>query len=343
MTRRALVAGAGIGGLAAALALARQGFRVDVFERAPALQELGAGLQLTPNATRALRELGLLDAVAALASAPRAVRVLRGSDGAELAHLPLEDAERRWGAPYLTIHRADLQRALAEAAVAANVALHFGTDVVSLKTDAANATLGLRRGGEVFRASGDLLLGADGLRSLVREASGLGEAEAPSFSDKAAFRATVAAEMVAPRARASEVTLRIGPSAHLVHYPLRDASLVNLVAVIESSWRGAPDDDPWDAIADRPALDQAFADWSGDARALVAAPTNWRAWPLYTRPPLPRFALGRVALIGDAAHPMTPFLAQGAAQAIEDADALAHRLAETDDVAAALAPIPTIA
>ena len=337
MTRRALVAGAGIGGLAAALALARHGFRVDVFERAPALHELGAGLQLTPNATRALRALGVLEAVSALATAPRAVRVLRGADGGELAHLPVDDAEQRWGAPYLAIHRADLQRALADAAIAANVALHFDSEVVGLDSDAASASLGLRRRGVERRESGALLVAADGLRSLVRAQGGFGANEAPRLSGRVAFRATVAAERVAARAHANEVTLRIGPSAHLVHYPLRGASLINLAAVIEASWRGSAEDDPWDAVADRPALDRAFADWSGDARALIAAPTDWRAWPLHVREPLPHFAKGRVALIGDAAHPMTPFLAQGAAQAIEDAEALGRRLAETDDVASALA------
>ena len=127
VTRRALVVGAGIGGLAAALALARQGFGVDVFERAPALQEFGAGLQLTPNATRALARLGALAAAREVATAPRAVRVLRGADGAELARLPVEGAERRWGAPYLAVHRVDLHRVLAEAAAATGqVALHFG-------------------------------------------------------------------------------------------------------------------------------------------------------------------------------------------------------------------------
>jgi salicylate hydroxylase len=341
VTRRALVAGAGIGGLAAALALARQGFRVDVFERAPACQEFGAGLQLTPNATRALRALGALEAVSALATAPRAVRVLRGSNGGELAHLPVDDAEQRWGAPYLAIHRVDLQRALADAATSANVALHFATEVVSFESEATSVSVGLRRGGVERRESGALLVGADGLRSQVRSElrtqGGFGADGAPRLSGRVAFRATVAAERVAARARTSEVTLRIGPSAHLVHYPLRGGSLVNLAAVIEAGWRGSPEDDPWDAVADRPALDRAFADWSGDARALIAAPTDWRAWPLYVREPLPHFASGRIALIGDAAHPMTPFLAQGAAQAIEDAEALGRRLAESDDVTSALA------
>ncbi|MGA2492497.1 MAG: FAD-dependent monooxygenase [Roseiarcus sp.] len=343
MTRRALVVGAGIGGLAAALALARRGFGVDVFERAPALQEFGAGLQLTPNATRALERLGALAAAREVAMAPRAVRVLRGADGAELARLPVVAAERRWGAPYLAVHRVDLHRILAEAAAATGqVALHFGAEVACVASEAEAASVGLKRGAVSLRESGETIVGADGLRSLVRTRLGRGESDAPQFSYRVAFRATVEAEWVAPRWRDNEVTLRLGPRAHLVHYPLRGGSLINLVAVIESNWRSAAGsqttgDDPWDGEADRETLDRAFRDWSHDARDLIAAPKRWRAWPLMLRPPLDRFAFGRIALIGDAAHPMTPFLAQGAAQAIEDADALARRLGETDDVEAALA------
>jgi salicylate hydroxylase len=338
VTRRALVVGAGIGGLAAALALARQGFGVDVFERAAALQEFGAGLQLTPNATRALARLGALAAAREVAMAPRAVRVLRGADGGELARLPVEGAERRWGAPYLAVHRVDLHRVLAEAAAATGkVALHFGAEVADVASEAEAASIGLKRGTVSLRETGEAVVGADGLRSLVRARLGRGQADAPRFSYRVAFRATVEAEWVAPRWRDNEVTLRLGPRAHLVHYPLRGGSLINLVAVIESSWRGAPGDDPWDGEADRQALDRAFRDWSADARDLIAAPKRWRAWPLMLRPPLDRFAFGRIALIGDAAHPMTPFLAQGAAQSIEDADALARRLGESDKVEAALA------
>jgi salicylate hydroxylase len=133
------------------------------------------------------------------------------------------------------------------------------------------------------------------------------------------------------------VTLRLGPRAHLVQYPLRGATMLNLVAVIDSGWRDEKSDHPWDGAADGPTLERAFADWSRETRALIGAAPEWRAWPLFHRPPIARFARGRVALLGDAAHPMVPFLAQGAAQAIEDASALARRLGETERVEAALA------
>ena len=130
--------------------------------------------------------------------------------------------------------------------------------------------------------------------------------------------------------------LRIGPNAHLVHYPLRGGSVVNLVAVIELKWRAGPADHPWDGEADRPALKRAFARWSEATRELLATATNWRAWPLYSRPPLGAFALGSIALVGDAAHPMVPFLAQGAAQAIEDAGALGSALLQESAIPEAL-------
>ncbi|MGD0641032.1 MAG: FAD-dependent monooxygenase, partial [Roseiarcus sp.] len=198
-------------------------------------------------------------------------------------------------------------------------------------------SISLKRGLATSSEAGDVLIGADGLRSMVRERIGLGAADAPFFSGRVAFRATVESDKVAARWSASEVTLRLGAKAHLVQYPLRGGSIVNLVAAIESTWRGQESDHPWDGVADRPALDRAFRDWSDEARGLIAAATNWRAWPLYLRPPIAHFSLGPVALLGDAAHPMTPFLAQGAAQAIEDADALARRLVESTDVSDALA------
>jgi salicylate hydroxylase len=329
--RRALIAGAGIGGLAAALALSRANFEVALLERAAAPEEFGAGLQLTPNATRVLAELGVLDPVREAATAPRAIRVLRGENDGEIATLRLAGAERRWGAPYLVIHRADLRRILAETvARLPNVATRLGEEVVGAVEAASGVSVGLGSG---FSEIGDLLVGADGLRSKVREGLRLGGADAAVFSGRVAFRATIPAA----KATAPVVTLRLGPRAHLVHYPLRDAKLVNLVAVIEAGWRGGKPGHPWDGAADRPALARAFANWSRPARTLIDAAGPWRAWPLYHREPIRSFARGRIALIGDAAHPMAPFLAQGAAQAIEDAGALARRLSGADDIPAALA------
>ena len=334
--RRALIAGAGIAGLASALALAKAGFEAIVFERAAGWEEFGAGLQLSPNATRVLAELGALDSIAELATRPRAIRILRGRDDAELAALDLADAASRWRAPYLVVHRADLQRRLAElCARQPAIEIRLGQELVGYGADADKVKATVKRGLMSLSEDGDLLIGADGLRSKVREK--LGDAEAPAFSGRIAFRATLSTDALGGAVRAPVVTLRLGPRAHLVQYPLRDGAYLNLVAVIESGWRGAPPTHPWDGEADRPSLTRAFAGWSQRARDLIALPQSWRAWPLYTRAALPSYAAGRVALAGDAAHPMVPFLAQGAAQAIEDAGALAHHLSAQVDVAAALA------
>ena len=335
---RALIAGAGVAGLAAALALVKAGVPSVLFERAAALEEFGAGLQLSPNATRVLARLGALEAVQALATAPRAVRILRGHDETELAALDLTDAETRWGAPYLVIHRADLQRRLLEAArQTPGIEMRLETELVGFGANADKVRATVKRGLVTLSEEADLLLGADGLRSKVREKLSFNGGDAPAFSGRIAFRATVETAALGAGAGDPAVTLRLGPHAHLVQYPLREGSYVNLVAVIEQRWRGREPEHPWDGEADRPALLRAFADWSRPARALIAAPQNWRAWPLFTRPALPAYATGRIALLGDAAHPMVPFLAQGAAQAIEDAGALGAALTAQPDVGAALA------
>jgi salicylate hydroxylase len=255
-----------------------------------------------------------------------------------LAALSLADAGRRWGAPYLVVHRADLAGALARAVGAcAEIELGLGAEVVGVSEQSPGVAIDVAHGPSSRRETGDVLIGADGLRSRVREKLGFGEADALVFSGRVAFRAMVAAEALDPRWGRSEVVLRLGPNAHLVQYPLRGGTIVNLVAVIESGWRGAAGDHPWDGIADRPALEQAFAGWSRETRAILAAAANWRAWPLFVRPPIAAFALGRIALVGDAAHPMVPFLAQGAAQGVEDAAALARRLNSADSIPEALA------
>lgn len=338
MAGRALIAGAGIGGLTAALALGRAGFEVALFERAAVLEEFGAGIQLTPNATRVLATLDALESVRSRALAPRAIRILRGRDGACLSTLPLRAAEARWGAPYLVIHRADLQRALVERiAREPNIKLATGVEVGGLASDASGVTLGVKRGLVGLKERGDFLIGADGLRSIVRERLGLGGRDEALFSGRVAFRAQIESGLVPAQMREPEVTLRLGAKAHLVHYPLRNGAVINIVAVIENGWRAKKGDDPWDGEADRASLDRAFAPWAPEARALIACAREWRAWPLYDRTAIARFASERVALLGDSAHPLLPFLAQGAAQAIEDAGSLADCLKDAPDPAEALA------
>jgi salicylate hydroxylase len=334
----AIVAGAGVGGLATALALSAAGFDVSVHERATALEEFGAGLQLSPNATRVLARLGVLDEVREVAVTPDAVCALRGADDAVLMRLSLKDAQHRWGAPYLALHRADLQQALVRVVRRHDrIRTVLGSTLTRIATGGDRVAVGFSNNAAGAEESADLLIGADGLRSRVRESLAPASGDGPAFTGRIAFRAAIPSEVVDSRWTEPRVVLRLGPNAHLVHYPLRKGSVVNVVAVIEDSWRGGETEHPWDGVADRPALDRAFAGWSASTRRLLAAATNWRAWPLYGRPALGSFALGRVALVGDAAHPMVPFLAQGAAQAIEDAGALGTVLVRTDDFPQALA------
>lgn len=334
---RAIIAGAGIGGLATAMALSRAGLDVTIHERSERLEEFGAGLQLTPNATRVLSRLGALEFVSALATTPTSICVLRGSDDHVLTRMPLDNAERRWGAPYLTIHRADLQRALAEVVLRQrNAELKLGSTVLNAASHRDRVAVGLENGSATSEDSADLLIAADGLRSRLREHSRLLDVDDLLCTGGIAFRATVDVGLVDPRWRGREVCLRIGPNAHLVHYLLRAKSVLNIVAVIKSVWRGATDDRPWDGAADTKTLDRAFESWSKATRDLLAAASVWRAWPIYVRAPLSSFSLGRIVFVGDAAHPMAPYLAQGAGQAIEDAGALGQIFSRRQSIAEGL-------
>ena len=332
MPRRAIIAGAGIAGLTAAIALASAGFTVAIYERANSLDELGAGLQVTPNAARILAKLGVLERVLPHASRPRAVVVLRGSDSTELMRMPLDDAERRWGAAYLVIHRADLQRALINAARGHSaIELTLGATVLNFVDNGGRLSVRWAGGVSHTRDEADLLIGADGLRSQVRDQLGFGAQDQAEFAGRIAYRALVNADDVNLQG-AQNIVLRLGRKAHLVQYPLRGGSLINLVATVGSATQTRGEDER----ASGSTLEDAFSGWSREARLLTKAPAEWRAWPLYHRSPISSFSLGRVALVGDAAHPMLPFLAQGAAQAIEDAGALGRILAQVQDIPAAL-------
>lgn len=328
--RRILIAGAGIGGLTAALALARQGAAVTLFEQAEHLEETGAGIQLAPNATGVLLGLGLAGRLAPAIVAPRAIRLRAARSGSDIAVMPLAARAAWHGAPYWVIHRADLQAALHEAVVGEpRVRLMLGARVAGCTIDGDGGGVDARilRGTAAAGHAGSVLVGADGLWSSLR--AQFGDAAPPRSAGRTAWRALVPAGALPPRLREPEVTLWLGVGGHLVHYPVRGGSAINIVAVAGEAWQSSA----WSTAADAAELLARFpaADWADDARLLLAAPGPWRKWALYDRPPLRQWGRGPLTLLGDAAHPMLPFLAQGAAMAIEDAAVLAAALAQRPD------------
>ena len=327
MTQELLVAGGGIAGLAAAVAARRAGWEARLFEQAAAFSEVGAGIQLGPNVTRILREWGLLDgALAQLAWRPQALRVRDGLDGRELAALPLLDFEQRYGAPYLTLHRADLHAALLAAAQEAGVRLHGGRKVLTLADTGAGARLHADGGPEV---EADALAGADGLWSTVRAAV-CGDAP-PRATGHLAYRGLVARADLPASQRGDDVSVWLAPRMHLVSYPVRGGEFLNLVCVVEGSVAGDPRG--WDEAAVASELEAAVGTICGEARELLRAVPGWRLWALHDRAPVARaedLVRGRIALLGDAAHPLRPYLAQGAGMAIEDARELERVLAVAD-------------
>jgi salicylate hydroxylase len=330
-----IVAGAGIGGLTAALALARNGFRVIVLEQSERLEETGAGIQLSPNATRVLIDLGLESRLRPSVVAPAALRVLNAASGREIVRMPLgEAAEQRYGAPYWVIHRGDLQAALA-AAVARNLDINvkFGLRVNDFVPHSNGITVSARGSAGITEERGLALIAADGLWSPLRQR--MGYRAPPRLVGRTAWRSLIPAREVAPEFREPLIHLWLGRNAHLVHYPVKAGRVVNIVVISADSWHAAG----WSRAANRADLVAHLATeaWALPARALVGLPEAWLKWALYDRRPLRQWSRGPAALLGDAAHPMLPFLAQGGAMAIEDATVAAQCLArEPHDAAYAL-------
>ena len=325
-----VVAGGGIGGLAATLALARRGASVTVLERARAFAEVGAGLQLSPNATRLLFRLGLEAELRRIGFEPQSADIRDRTDGSLLLSTPLGPAaEQRWGAPYLQAHRADLHGVLLAAAQAASVDLRVDSPIEDFEAGPHGVRLRVR--GEALTA--DVLVGADGIHSRVGAAL---RGERPArFTGQIAWRGLVEARRLPAGLIAPAATVWTARGAHFVHYYVRGGELVNFVGFTPGR---RPSPESWTEPAAPGEIARAFDDWPGPVRTLIAEQQGGCGWrsAVHDRPASADWTRGRVALLGDAAHPMPPYLAQGAGMAIEDAEALARHLAGSPDPSAAL-------
>ena len=331
-SRTIIVAGAGIGGLTAALALAKQGFRVIVLEKSERLEEAGAGLQLSPNASRVLIDLGLRPRLWR-AVTPDAICLMSAANGGEISRILLGQAAAT-EAPYWVIHRADLQAALRdEVESCSDIELRLGCQFEDVSTHAKGLTVMQRSGMARQEELAVALIGADGIWSAVRHHL-LPDLQ-PRFSGLIAWRGTLDATQLPREYTARRVQLWMGPGAHLVAYPISGARQINVVAVVPGRWNRPG----WSEPGDGNEIKAAFvaAGWHAIPRMLISAVDGWRKWALFTVPAGGQWADGAVALLGDAAHAMLPFAAQGAAMAIEDAAVLAKCLSEKSNQGA-LAP-----
>ena len=329
MSPKIIIIGGGIGGTAAALALLRASFDVRVYEQVAAKTEVGAGIQLSPNATRLLQRYGLGEALKLRGVRPDAIEVRRWQDGATLSLEPLGDTiEQSYGAPYYHIHRADLLSVLSSALPAG--VLQTGRRCMGVTQTDGGVRATFEDGSHV---EGDVLVGADGIHSTVRRVL-FGE-ERPRFSGNIAYRGLAPAERIAHLGVRRNSTNWMGPGGHFVHYFVAGGKLLNFVAVNEqSNWER----ESW---TDRGRIEDArrcYAGWHPQIHAILDAVDETFKWALFDRAPLERWSAGRITLLGDACHPMLPYMAQGAAQSIEDGASLAACLAgvSRSDIAPAL-------
>jgi salicylate hydroxylase len=308
---RIAVVGAGIGGLTTAAALHRAGLRCTVYEQAPQLAEVGAGLQLGPNAVRHLHRLGLAGHLAQVAVRPAAIEMLRWDDGRTIMQTPLDGCPALFGAPYYTVHRAHLHQGLLDLLEPGTVRL--GLRCTGIAERPGEVELRFADGSAT---TADLVVGADGIHSVVR---GWLAPDEPRFSGQTIYRGLLPAAAV-PWATRPRVRLWLGRDQHCVAYPVAGGQLVSFAATIPAA-RWHPES--WVATGDPAELRGAYRGWHPDVRELIRAAPAVSRWALHDRATIPTWSTARVTLLGDAAHPMLPFLAQGANQAVEDAVALA--------------------
>ena len=332
MTETVLIAGGGLGGLASGLSLARAGAVVRVLERAPALMEVGAGVQLGPNVTRILGAWGLSSELESVAAFPAGLHARSALSGELLATLSLRDMPARYGAPYATIHRADLQTLLLQAAQAQGVEVRCDAHVQDVQNLGDAIDVALAYQGSELTERADALVVADGVWSVLRQQL-LGDG-APRMTGHLAYRALVAQSDLPVHLRTQDVTVWMGPRVHVVQYPVCGGEWLNVVCLTEGQLKGVAVQElqGWNlrqtAAATRADLQAALTGACPTLHALVDACGEWRLWPLCDRVPIRgahEHVQGRAVLVGDAAHPMRPYLAQGAGMAIEDAAELGHQ------------------
>jgi len=315
---KAIIVGGGIGGLTTALCLDHFGVKVEVLEASPELSEIGAGIQLSPNAMKVFEALRLDQELAQISFAPEGIALRMGQSGMTLIETPLGDtAIARWGSPYLHIHRADLISVLQNALQARQPdALQLGAKVTGFSQASA-----LLANGD--RAEGSFLIGADGIHSAIR-AQMLGP-DKPVFTGNVAWRAVIPVETLGAHAPAPMATAWMGRGKHAVTYLLRNGTLANLVAVVE---RDTWNTESWTEKGSRAEALADFAGWHPTITHMIEHAETLYRWALFDRPPLPRWSENRVAIMGDAAHSMLPFMAQGAAMSIEDAWAIGAKISQ---------------
>lgn len=323
------IVGAGIGGLTTALACHHAGLEnLTVYEQATEPSAAGAGVQLSPNATRILRALRLLPAIEEAAFTPQFIHLRSSHSGFLIAQLALGDfAQARYGAPYLNIHRGDLHEQLTKALAARNIEIVYDRRCERIEISDQEVRVHFQSG---TPASHQVLVGADGIHSAIRGA--LIPNSAPQFTGHVAWRGLVPAAALPDNLFPGTVTAWMGPAKHFVHYYVRGGEFINFVGVVEDqTWR----EESWVAPADKAKLRHDFEHWHSNIGILIEASEDVNRWALYDRKPLERWSHGRVTLLGDACHPMLPYLAQGAAQSIEDAWVLARMLDQWEEDPAA--------
>ena len=322
------IIGGGIGGAAAALSLLQAGHDVEVYEQTQTLREVGAGIQISPNASRVIHGLGLAEPLAQIGVRPLAFHQKRWQDGRTILKSPLGDTvEAAFGFPYYQVHRPGVLSMLVAALPPER--LHTGHRLAAFTEHRDAVEMQFDNG---VRARADVLIGADGIHSTVRHI--LFGAEAPRFTGVTAYRGLIRAERVAHLDVETTTQVWMGPGSHLVSYFVAGKRLLNFVANVErEAWTG----ESWSERGNPEDLRAAFATWDPKLRAILEGVEETFIWGIFDRAPLPRWSTGRVTLLGDACHPMQPHMAQGAAQALEDGVALTACLQQSDDIAAALA------